>query len=386
MGRIVVYGATGFTGRLVVEELSRTPGTELVLGGRDPGKLEALARSVGATFRAAAADDDRGLDVLMSGARVVVATAGPFVRVGEPVVRAALRAGAHYLDSTGEQPFMSRVLERYDALARDRGVAVVPAHGFEYALGWCAATRSVERLVERLSVAPRSSTDPRVALPAPRIPSLSLDVYHRVERFATTRGTQKSALGVAAGEALEVREGRLKPLPRAWWPRRVRVPGGAAGGRAVPIPGGEALHAPRRWRGLERVQTHLVVPGWLGWSMGALWLMRPLLAAGARVGALEAVERRLDRGREGPDATSRARARFQVWAVARGGGAQEVTVLEGSDPYGLTGALLARAAERLAVGRPEETGVLSSDRALGVDWVLGSVADRGVTVREETLS
>ncbi len=140
-GPIVVYGATGFTGALAAHELRRR-GLPTVLAGRSAEKLAALAEELlGAPAggggdaaagpvetRAVALDDPDGLRHLLGDAAVVIDCAGPFVRYGEPIARAAVETGTHYVDTTGEQPYMRLLQERYDDPARAAGVAVVPAN------------------------------------------------------------------------------------------------------------------------------------------------------------------------------------------------------------------------------------------------------------------
>src|SRR5829696_7469981 len=94
---IVLYGATGYTGRLVTQEL-RERGADYVLGGRNRQKLDDMAG--GAPVRVASVDDDASLRALLDGADVLINCAGPFSRTGEPVVGAAVDAGVPYLDST----------------------------------------------------------------------------------------------------------------------------------------------------------------------------------------------------------------------------------------------------------------------------------------------
>ncbi|TCC61200.1 saccharopine dehydrogenase [Kribbella pittospori] len=102
MGAVVVYGATGHTGRFVVEELLRG-GVATVASGRDAGALEMLAAKWGDVgVRPAAVDDARSLDAALAGADVVVNCAGPFAVTGGPLVDAAVRAGIPYVDVAAE--------------------------------------------------------------------------------------------------------------------------------------------------------------------------------------------------------------------------------------------------------------------------------------------
>ena len=101
--RIVVYGATGATGARVCRELAHR-GAAFAIAGRDARKLEALAPELGdPPVKVAAADDPDALVAAFEGAAVVASCAGPFGRIGEPVVAAAIAAGAHNIDTAGEQ-------------------------------------------------------------------------------------------------------------------------------------------------------------------------------------------------------------------------------------------------------------------------------------------
>lgn len=153
---VVLYGATGYTGRLVTDELVRR-GTDLVLGGRSRERLERVSRerTEGAPVRVATVDDADSLAALLEGVHVLVNCAGPFTQAGEPVVRAAVDAGVHYVDSTGEQGFIRMVFERYGERARRAGVALVPALGFDIVPGDCVARLAAEGLepLEQVTVA-----------------------------------------------------------------------------------------------------------------------------------------------------------------------------------------------------------------------------------------
>ncbi|MFD7657835.1 saccharopine dehydrogenase NADP-binding domain-containing protein [Actinosynnema sp. NPDC059797] len=111
--RIAVYGASGFTGGLVAAELDRR-GVEVVAVGRRGPVVAAL-------------DDPGALEAAFRGCDVVVSAVAPFAVHGEPVLRAAVAAGCHYVDTTGEQWFVKRVFDGFSGAAAEAGVAVVPA-------------------------------------------------------------------------------------------------------------------------------------------------------------------------------------------------------------------------------------------------------------------
>ncbi|KUJ65513.1 saccharopine dehydrogenase [Streptomyces albus subsp. albus] len=126
--RIAVFGASGYTGRLAVAELSRR-GIPAVLVGRDTERLRSAAAEVGVAepeIRLAAADDLAALTSALRDCDAVVNCAGPFNRWGDGVIRAALAAGCHYVDTTGEQPYLDRAFREFDGAARQAGLAVVP--------------------------------------------------------------------------------------------------------------------------------------------------------------------------------------------------------------------------------------------------------------------
>ena len=139
---LVLFGATGFTGRLVAEHLvaHARPGLRLGLAGRRKGALEALRERLVAAAQpgrveldvvVADVTDAASMAQMAARSRAVLSTVGPFVDYGEPVVRACVAEGTDYLDSTGERPFVLAMIERYHAAAQERGVRLVFSCGFD---------------------------------------------------------------------------------------------------------------------------------------------------------------------------------------------------------------------------------------------------------------
>ena len=140
---IVVYGATGHTGRFVCAELARR-GLPLAISGRDPHKLRRLADAVGAVdIRPASIDDRTSLAAAFAGASAVINCAGPFLDTAAAVCEAALEAGAHYLDVSAEQSAAAGCFESFADAARQRGVAVLPAAAFYGGLADLLATAAM---------------------------------------------------------------------------------------------------------------------------------------------------------------------------------------------------------------------------------------------------
>ena len=135
--RIVVFGATGYTGRLVAERLVG-PGERPVLAGRDGGAAGRRWRSGSAAWRPSRPTRcarTRCSRCVERGRRLI-STVGPFAKWGEPAVRAAIAAGATYLDSTGEPAFIRRVFEEFGgAGASATGAALLTAMGYDFVPG-----------------------------------------------------------------------------------------------------------------------------------------------------------------------------------------------------------------------------------------------------------
>jgi len=138
---IALLGATGYTGKLVVAELVRR-GLPHRLGGRNPEKLASLPSDAD-RFVLDAGESGR-LDTFLDGATAVISTVGPFIRLGMPAVEAAARNHVAYVDSTGEQAFVSEVYERF----ADAPVPIVPGCGFDFVPGDLAEEAQCARLID----------------------------------------------------------------------------------------------------------------------------------------------------------------------------------------------------------------------------------------------
>lgn len=136
---VIVYGATGFTGRLVAEYLQQTYGTEgevrWAMAGRDITKLRTISSQIGApmslTLIAADARDANALEALAHRARVIITTVGPYQLYGEPLLAACVRAGTDYVDLCGEPNWMAAMIQKYDAQAKQSGARIVFSCGFD---------------------------------------------------------------------------------------------------------------------------------------------------------------------------------------------------------------------------------------------------------------
>lgn len=136
---IVVWGATGFTGRLVAEYLNGRYGNgddlRWAIGGRNEGKLSALRDELGAGEELAIvtgdSNDPDSLAQMVERTAVVCSTVGPFAQYGSELVAACAVAGTHYCDITGEVQWMRRMIDAHEETARASGARIVHACGFD---------------------------------------------------------------------------------------------------------------------------------------------------------------------------------------------------------------------------------------------------------------
>lgn len=152
---VVVYGASGYTGRLIVEYL-REYQVPFIAAGRNPESIqEAMDKVPGietATYEVVKVDHNlESLTELLSGAKVVCNTVGPFARFGTEVVEAALNAGCHYIDTTGEQEWMYEMRDKFGAAYAEKGLLLSPASAYMHtvcniAAEFCLAHPGIDTL------------------------------------------------------------------------------------------------------------------------------------------------------------------------------------------------------------------------------------------------
>ena len=137
---IVIYGATGYTGRLVAEHFlreygSRDDGPSWAMAGRNPDKLAEVKREIGApdstpTIVADAADKV-SLAQMCEQAKVVISTVGPYQLYGEPLIAACAKSGTHYADLCGEPAWMRQMIDKYHEGAKASGARISFSSGFD---------------------------------------------------------------------------------------------------------------------------------------------------------------------------------------------------------------------------------------------------------------
>jgi short subunit dehydrogenase-like uncharacterized protein len=356
--RIVLFGATGYTGRLAAEAMAAA-GARPVLAGRDRARLEALAGRLGG-LEVAEADTARpdSVRALVGRGDVLVSTVGPFLTRGEPAVRAAVEAGAAYLDAAGEPPFVRRVFEELGPQAAGR-CGLVPAFGYDFVPG---------NLAGALALAEAAAAT-RVTVG-----------YFVTGGGGFSSGTLASGAGLLLEPGFAFRDGRLRRERTA---RRVRsFPIGGREWLAVSYGGSEHFALPRVAPGLREVEVCL---GWFGRRSRAVQAFAAVGAPLARLPGAGALARAVTgplarQTGQGPDEAARRGGGSLVVAVAADDAGRELATvrLHGPDPYTLTARLLAWGAGRAAGQGLASTGALGPVDAFGLAALQAGAAAAGL--------
>ncbi|HEV7829663.1 MAG TPA: NmrA family NAD(P)-binding protein [Pseudonocardiaceae bacterium] len=367
---IVLFGATGYTGARVAEAMVRR-GLRPVLAGRDTGKLASLAGRLEAlqgqgTLDVVRADvsDAASVRDLISRDDVLVSTVGPFVRFGEPAVRAAVDAGAIYFDSTGEAPFIRRVFEEFGPLARRSGASLITAFGHDYVPGNLAGALTLQRTgapVHRLEVGYLIRGGGRAQV--------------------ISRGTFASAVGLLTGLGFTWRHG-IQPEPTASRAGTVKL--GGLEYPALAIGATEHYSLPRFAgpQGLPEVDVYLgrFTPATRLTKLSYRMIPALLALPGARSLVCGVGKFAMRWVAEEPDATALSQVTSHIVGTAYDAGGAELAQvhLASGDPYQLTADLLAWGAQRAAEQGVSGPGALGPVEAFGVKVLTTGAVEVGL--------
>lgn len=360
MGRIVLFGATGYTGRLVADALAGTA-AEVTLAGRRPEPLEKLAAETGATSTLVAdARDGSALRGALGVGDVLVSTVGPFVRLGGAALETALATGAHYLDSTGEPAFIRRV---FDEGAEARG-CLLTAFGYDYVPG---------NLAGALALAEAGGEAVAV--------EVGYFVTGRSRGLGLSTGTLASVATISTLPSHAHRGGALRQERMARRVGTYHVRGSLRSG--ISVGGTEHLSLPRLYPALQDVDVHL---GWTGpWSRavqgGAAVLHAVARIPGADRVLAAATAPLAARTGAGPEADERDRTGSLAVgrALDRDGSVVAEVELRGPNAYTFTGGILAWGASRLAADGARCTGAVGPAEAFGLDDLRAGCEQVGLT-------
>ena len=356
---VVVYGASGYTGKLIAWKLA-TRGIPFIAAGRNQARLEAEMAKVpelkGHDYRCVAvAHDRKALAELFAGKKVVINVAGPFMQIGRPVVEASLDAKCHYFDTTGEADWMSLLKNEFGAAFAAVDRVLVPANSYMWAEGNLAA---------------------EIALETPGIDTL--DIVYLADSQVSVASTL-SFMRMCTKPQYYLQNRSLVAWPQATaFP--VQLPGEHVPFMALPWSGGGE---PIWYDGDARVRNIKVLVSFRnqGAFDAVLGLLQKFETEAKGLSAAEqeawtnaagAAITQVEPPREDPDVN-----RCILSCHGRGATNSVSVILRGNSPYAQTGVIGAEAARRALLGQLKAVGFVSPTQAIGARSLLGALADEG---------
>ncbi len=361
--KVLVYGASGYTGKLVAESLAKRD-IPFIFAGRNRSRLEAGLKVVEERFGGAvdaqigvAGNNVEELVPLLKGIEVVINVAGPFMQIAWPVVEACLQAGCHYLDTTGEQDWTVAIRDKYGKAFEERGLLLNPANSYMWAAGAIAA----ETILETDGVD-------------------SLDILYQVDHGLPSEASTKSFLRMVCNDIsqyyLELNEFKAWPNDKKVLvaaPHRNAILGAHPwGGACEPV---WFQHDPRvrNCRVLTAIGEHLID--------GVIEAIKAFNAQAAHLPQEEreawtnAMAEQMDSGEPPKDDVDVQRSVI----VCHGQGRQvnRSLVLNVSAPYTWTGEICAEGARLILDGRLKRAGFQSAAQAFGHRELLATFHELG---------
>lgn len=304
----LLYGATGYTARLIIDR-ARAFGLTPVLAGRNETTLRPLAEQYGLTYRVADLSNQSALDAILQDMAVVLHCAGPFSQTALPMQQACLCTQTHYLDITGEVAVFEQGMTRHEA-ARKQQIMIMSGVGFDVVPTDCVARYLHDRLPD----------------------ATHLQLAFANEGGGISHGTAQTALE-GLGRGGMVREnGQLKPVPNAH--KTLTVDFGDGQLRpCMSIPWGDVSTA-FYTTGIPNIET------FIGSSVQQIRLARLGNYLGGLLqshGAQSLLRKMIGKRVTGPDETTRQQARTHVWGrVQNAKGTTLEARLHGPEGYTLT--------------------------------------------------
>jgi short subunit dehydrogenase-like uncharacterized protein len=372
--RIVLFGATGYTGCLTAEAMVER-GLKPVLAARSADKLARLNAELGGGLETATADvsDPPSIGATIEPGDVLVTTVGPFVRWGHAAASVAVTSGAHYLDSTGEPTFVREVFERYGPSAEKAGIGMLTAFGYDWVPGNLAGALAL-----------------RAAGPGAVRVDMGYFMLGRASRDAMSGGTAASLAGAVTAPSFAFRDGRVVTERGAKRVRSFNVNGKER--QAVSAGASENFTLPRLFPQLVEVNTYL---GWFGPASRPMQALSALSATAFRLPGVRrmydsATDRLVKGSTGGPDAEARSKTSSHIVGIAYDAAGNELAEVHvtGVNGYTFTGRILAWGAEQAAGGRLTGSGALGPADGFGIDELRAGCEEAGLTaqVAGETLA
>ena len=335
----MIYGANGYTGRLMLEEAVRRGHTPIV-AGRNAAAVGELAKKHGLPARAFDLADARGAAAALNGVGLVVHCAGPFSATCAPMLDACIEVGAHYLDITGEIAVFAHCHAQHER-ARERGIVVMPGAGFDVVPTDCLAAMLCRDLPD--------ATELVLCFEAGGGPS---------------PGTAKSSVeGLKAGGRVRV-DGVMTEVPLAYKTRTFTR--GDQVRTAATIPWGDVYTA-HVSTAIPNIEVYMALsPATIANLRRMRWL-KPVLGLGLVQRFLKS---RVEASVRGPSAKKRADTGCHVWGEVRNAaGAVICAQLHTPNGYDVTVWTALGIAQRLFADKPAG-GYYTPSMLMGAEYIL----------------
>lgn len=375
---MILFGATGYTGQLTAEAMARRGMPNVVLAGRNARRLTTLAATLadahGWDCLVAQADstDPQSVRALVdSPDDVLVTTVGPFSKYGLAAIDTATSAGAVYIDSTGEPPFIRRVFEYFGPRAERTGASLLSGFGYDYVPGNLAGMLALKKARDN------GFTPTRVDV------GYFVSLHGRASR-TISGGTAASSLAILTETGFAWRDGEIQTERPAAHVRSFAIDGRSLD--AISLGGTEHFTLPRLDPSLNEVRVFL---GWAGSRSTTVSRAGKFLDPLRRVPFVPAVATGLGGlfvhgSSGGPSPADRAVADTVVVAEAFAGERRVARVkVQGPGPYDLTADLLAFAADTarrggLGTGLSRRAGALGPADAFGQEAFVSGCEHMGL--------
>lgn len=331
----IIYGANGYTGELIAREAVKQ-GLTPTLAGRSLEKIQPLAQELGLNAISFTLDSSAAITKAIQGHSLVLNCAGPFSATAEPMMQACIKAGAHYLDITGEIAVFERA-QQLSEQAQAANIVLCPGVGFDVIPTDCVAAALKEALPDATHLA------------------LGFD-----SRSGFSPGTAKTSIeGMAQGGKVRI-NGKIQTVPLAYKVREIDFGDGEKS--AMTIPWGDVSTAYHS-TGIPNVEVYLPGSPRFIRSAKRANLIRPVL----KIGFIQnLIKNRIAKTVKGPDEAQRAKMPTYVWGEATNAKGETKTArIKTANGYSLTIVGALTVAQHLLQHAPETGGAYTPSLLMG---------------------
>lgn len=354
MKPILIYGAYGYSGRLALLHATSS-NIPVVAAGRDAEKTRQVAQEAGCEYRVFSLEDASELQHALQESSVLLNCAGPFSRTAEPLARACIEAGTHYLDITGEYHVIESLAQMSEE-AQEAGVMLMPATGFDVVPTDCMAAHLKEKLPD----------------------ATHLELAFHASLGSISHGTAQTMVDSLGSKGVRRENGQLLPEPLA--AKTMDVPFPDKSRRVMSIPWGDVASA-YYTTGIPNIRTFTTVSPRIATILSKTAPLHGLAGLGPiRKFAQNWVSKRVT----GPDEAKRAEGYSTIWGrVTNAAGEVRMACLVTLDGYTLTYLTSVDLAHRAQKGELP-AGFQTPAGALGSDYVCWLENTRFVDISSES--